>query len=101
MRCSSSSSRVRSFWSWLTTDCISVFGMKQSYHSELDPRRFLRKVLVNWRNIAITLRTRVPVYRLISLSRAWRRALQHIESQHPPDKESVSYKHLKMPTNRE
>src|ERR1019366_9056910 len=55
MRCSSSSSRVRSFWSWLTTDCISVFGMKQSYHSELDPRRFLRKVLVNWRNIAIPL----------------------------------------------
>src|ERR1035437_9906372 len=37
--------------------------------------------------IPITLRTRAPVYRLISLSRAWRRALQHIESQHPPDKE--------------
>src|ERR1700687_1492401 len=36
---------------------------------------------------SITLRTRAPVYRLISLSRAWRRALQHIESQHPPDKE--------------
>src|ERR1019366_10174057 len=38
-------------------------------------------------NIAITLRTRAPVYRLIWLLRAWRRALQHIESQHPPNKE--------------
>src|SRR5450759_611980 len=28
--------------------------MTQSYHSELDPRRFLRKVLVNWRNINYT-----------------------------------------------
>src|SRR6202521_5125632 len=37
--------------------------------------------------IPIRLRTRAPVYRLISLSREWRRALQHIESQHPPDKE--------------
>jgi hypothetical protein len=27
------------------------------------------------------------VYRLIWLLRAWRRALQHIDSQHPPDKE--------------
>ncbi len=26
-RCSSSSSRLRSFWSWLTTDCIIVLGM--------------------------------------------------------------------------
>jgi hypothetical protein len=35
MRRNSSSSRVRSFWSWLTTDCISVFGMRQSYHSQI------------------------------------------------------------------
>jgi hypothetical protein len=44
-----------------------------------DPKRIV--------GVTSPLRTRAPVYRLISLSRAWRRALQHIESQHPPDKE--------------
>jgi hypothetical protein len=35
----------------------------------------------------ITLRPRAAVSRLIWLLRAWRRALQHIDSEHPPDKE--------------
>ena len=39
------------------------------------------------RRSSIPTRTRAPVYRLIWLLRAWRRALQHIESQHPPNKE--------------
>ncbi len=34
-RRSSPSSRARSIWSWLTTDCISVFGMNQFYTEEL------------------------------------------------------------------
>jgi len=42
--------------------------------------------LLNCRNIAISPRVRSLILPLISLSRAWRGELQHIESQHPPDK---------------
>jgi hypothetical protein len=29
-------SRMRSFWSWPTTDCISVLGMRKCYHFKFD-----------------------------------------------------------------
>src|ERR1035441_2939350 len=62
MRCSSSSSRVRSFWSRLTTDCISVFGMVQSYHSKIGPT-------------GETSRSRQQPARLSQMSDSFRKAL--------------------------
>jgi hypothetical protein len=40
-----SPSRFRAFWSSLTTDCISVVGKKQSYHSQAGAKTVLRRAI--------------------------------------------------------